>query len=344
MPFRYVWNKADLGTDRGERVTLYSNGYDHARLISRVLTLYYQQGLNQKEIAESLGMSIAKVNRLLKLARQQGWVEITIRTPFQNLFDLEHQLQVISGVPEAVVIPRLTDDPEGTLQAVGRAAANYLVQHLRDGDTICISGGKALFAISQALEPRRRYDVRVVPATGGVQGRHYTDVNHLATQIAERLGGKAYQLHAPIFVDTPEERAALMAVRQIREVLDMARQAQIALVGVGSVASQSASYFDLAQLNEDEKKQFINQGCGAGEILAWVYGNDGEPCAAGYNQRVIGLTLEELRSIPLTIGVAATAEKIVPIYGALRGKYLKTIITDETAALGVLHHYQRGGP
>lgn len=322
---------------------LYSNGYDNARLISKVLTLYYQQGLHQKEIAEALGMSVAKVNRLLKLARQQGWVEITIRTPFQSLFDLERQLQTIAGVPEAVIIPRLTDDPDGTLQAVGRAAANYLVQHLRDGDIICISGGKAVYAVSQALEPRRRFDVCVVPATGGVQGRHYTDVNHLATQIAERLGGKAYQLHAPIFVDTPEEREAVMSVRQIREVLDIARRAQIALVGVGSLASQSASYFDLAQLSEDEKKRFIDQGCGGGEILASVYGNDGQPCATSYNQRVIGLTLEELRAVPLAIGVAGTAEKIVPIYGALRGKYLKTLITDETAALGVLQLYQRGG-
>jgi DNA-binding transcriptional regulator LsrR (DeoR family) len=55
---------------------------------------------------------------------------------------------------------------------------------------------------------------------------------------------------------------------------------------------------------------------------------------------VVGLCLKDLRAIPLIIGVAATEQKILPILGALRGKYLKTIITDETAALGVLDLYE----
>jgi DNA-binding transcriptional regulator LsrR (DeoR family) len=320
----------------------YANGYDNARLISRVLTQYYTEGRSQKEIAEALGLSVAKVNRLLKQARAQGWVGISIRTPFQHLFDLEHRLQTVCDIPEAVVVPQLSEDPDAILQTVGRAAANYLVQHLRDGDTICISGGKAVHAVSQALEPRRRYDVQVVPATGGVQGRHYTDVNYLATQIAERLGGRAYQLHVPIYVDTNEERDALLSVRQIKEVLDVARKAQIALVGVGTVASESASYFVLTAMDADEKKEFVEKGGGGGEILALVYDANGQPCAPQYNQRVVGLTLDELRAISFTIGVAATREKVVPIHGALRGRYLKTIITDEGAALGVLDMYQRG--
>jgi DNA-binding transcriptional regulator LsrR (DeoR family) len=321
----------------------YVNGYDSARLISRVLTLYYTEERSQKEIAGSLGLSIAKVNRLLKQAREQGWVGISVRTPFQSLFDLEHRLEAVCGITEAVVVPQLSEEPDAILQTVGRAAANYLVRHLRDGDTICISGGKAVYAVSQALEPRRRYDVQVVPATGGVQGRHYTDVNYLVTQIAERLGGRAYQLHAPIFVDKPEERDALLSVRQIKEVLDVARQAHIALVGVGTVATTSASYFELTALGAGEKKEFSDQGCGGGgEILALVYDANGQACAPQYNQRVVGLTLDDLRAIPFAIGVAATREKIVPIHGALRGKYLKTIITDEGAALGVLDMYQRG--
>ncbi len=314
--------------------------YDSARLISRVLSLYYAEEKNQKEVAEILGLSVAKVNRLLKQAREQGWVEISIHAPFQNLFDLERRLQAACSIPEAVIVPELTQDPEAMLQTVGRCAAEYLLQRLRDGDTICISGGKALHAIVQAVETRRRYDVRVVPATGGVQGRHYTDVNYLAAQLADRLGGMAYQLHAPVFVDTPQERDTLLSMRQINEVLDVARQAQIALVGVGSIIPNSPSYFDLTSLGEPDRRKIVEGEQGAGEILACIFNVSGQPCAIEYNQRVVGLCLKDLRAVPLVIGVAATEQKILPILGALRGKYLKTIIMDEAAALGVLDLYE----
>jgi DNA-binding transcriptional regulator LsrR (DeoR family) len=317
-------------------VVPYTDDYDNARLMSRALTLYYTEEKNQKEVAKALGLSVTKVNRLLKQAREQGWVEITIRTPFQNVFELEHRLQVTCGVPEAVVVPQLGEDPDATLQSVGRAAANYLLQRLRDGDTICISGGKALHAVIQALKPRRRYDVRVVPATGGVQGRHYTDVNFLAAELANRLGGKAYQLHAPIFVDTPQECQTLLALRQVSEILEIARKAQVALVGIGSIIPGSPSYFELTSLNEEGRRRIVEDECGVGEILAQIYDAQGQPCALAYNQRVVGLSYETLRTIPLSIGVAATEQKVLPICGALRGKYLKTVVTDEATATGVL--------
>ena len=71
---------------------------------------------------------------------------------------------------------------------VGRAAANQLLESLRDGDIIAITGGKALSAVVDNLEPEREFDITVVPLTGGVQGKYYTDVNHLASRMAERLG------------------------------------------------------------------------------------------------------------------------------------------------------------
>ena len=81
-----------------------------------------------------------------------------------------------------------------------------MLQSLRDGDVICISGGKAVFEVVKATEPKAKYDVTVVPATGGVQGRDHTDVNFLASELAGRLGGRSYLLHAPIFVDSAEEK------------------------------------------------------------------------------------------------------------------------------------------
>jgi DNA-binding transcriptional regulator LsrR (DeoR family) len=308
-------------------------------LISRVLNLYYVDELTQAEVGRRLGLSTAKVNRLLQQARQQGMVEITIRTPLQHLFDMEYRLKAIFGIQEAVVIPRIAEDVNTYVHNLGRAGANYLLDHLQDGDIIGVGGGTGVHSVVRALESPRTYDVKVVPVLGGVQGRVTTDVNYLASQLAERLGGTAYRLHAPAFIDTQEHRDMLLSVGPIKEILDIARQARIALMGVGTLAPEKSRFVEFTALSAMDMERIVKVCGGAGEIGAYVYDIEGRPCADQYAERVVGLTLQELKQIPFVIGVAATAEKALPLYGALRGGYLHTLITDEAAAQGVLERF-----
>lgn len=318
-----------------------SADYERMRLINNVLTLYYVQELTQAEVGHRLGLSTARVNRLLRQARQQGLVDITIRTPFQQLFDLEARLKAGFGIREAVVIPPIAEDANAMVHTLGRAAAHYLLDRLRDGDVLAISGGTAVHAVVQALEPRRACAVKVVPLMGAVQGRVTTDVNYLATQLATRLGGEAYQLHAPAFVDTAEQRQALLAMGPIREILDIARRATVALLGVGTVDAQTSRFVQFTALSAEDMRRIAETHGGVGEIAARVYDVQGRPCAEEYGQRTVGLSLQELRQIPLVIGVAATAAKARPIYGALRGGLLDVLITDEAAARGVLELHRQ---
>jgi DNA-binding transcriptional regulator LsrR (DeoR family) len=310
-------------------------------LISRVLNLYYVDKLTQAEVGRRLGLSTAKVNRLLQQARQQGMVEITINTPLQHLFDVEYRLKAIFGIQEAMVIPRIAEDVSTYVHTLGRAGASYLLDHLRDGDIIAIGGGTGVHSVVQALESSRAYHVKVVPVLGGVQGRVTTDVNYLVAQLAERLGGQAYRLHAPAFADTREHRDMLQSVRPIKEILDIARQANIALLGVGTVEPEKSRFVEFTALSAADMRQVAEIYGGVGEIGAYIYDIEGKPCAEEYAERVVGLSLQELKRIPFAIGVAATATKALPLYGALRGGYLHTLITDEAAAQGVLDLFDR---
>jgi lsr operon transcriptional repressor len=53
---------------------------------------------------------------------------------------------------------------------------------------------------------------------------------------------------------------------------------------------------------------------------------------------MIAVSLEHLRAIPTVIGVAAGEQKAEIITAALRGKYIDTLITDESAAIRVLEY------
>jgi DNA-binding transcriptional regulator LsrR (DeoR family) len=316
--------------------------YGDIRLISRVLSLYYRDELTQAEVAKRLGLSTAKVNRLLKRALREGMVEVTIRTPLRHLFDLESRLKAIFGLADAVVIPRIDEDASGWPYTLGAAGASHLLDHVRDGDIIGIGGGTAVHAVVQAMTSQRGYDVEVVPVLGAVQGQATTDVNDLAAQLAERLGGRAYRLHAPAFVESRQQRDALLSMGPIREIVDIARKASVALVGVGTIVPSASHFAEFTTLSPGDMAEIASSSGGVGEIAARVYDLDGRPCASHYADRVVGLTLEELGAIPFTIGVAATATKAYPLFGALRGRHLQSLVTDEAAAQALLALFENG--
>jgi DNA-binding transcriptional regulator LsrR (DeoR family) len=163
--------------------------FEAIRQIHTVLVLHFVDGMKQNDIAAALNLSPSKVNRLIAQGRKLGMLRIAVESPFQRLVDIEKQLAEVAQLATAIVTPTVAGSPDSTLQQVGRAAANHLLETLRDGDVIAITGGKAISALVENLEPERTFDITVVPLTGGVQGKHYTDVNHLATRLAERLGG-----------------------------------------------------------------------------------------------------------------------------------------------------------
>ena len=315
--------------------------YESIRIINTILTLYYMEELTQTEIAQRMGFSTAKVNRLLVQAREQGYVNITIRTPFQQLFELEERLKAVFGLQDALVIPALAETSSSPLNALGTIAAEFLLEHMRDGDVLGIGGGTAISAIVQAMAPTRSYQVEIVPILGAVQGEITHDVNYLATHMAERLGAKAYQLHAPAFVDTREQCETLRSMGPVKEILDIARRANIALVGVGTVDAEVSRFVQFTALSAEEMRSIAQKCGGVGDINAFIYDIEGQPCAHEYADRVVGLTLAELKSIPYRIGVAGTAAKAVPLYGALRGGYLHALITDETAARAILELFEK---
>lgn len=319
--------------------------YENARVIHKVLSEYYFAETTQSQIARQLGISTSKVNRLLQSSRQRGMVQISLHAPFQHLFDFATQLEQTFQLIEAEVVPCSAGENRALLSSLGMVGARYLLEHLQDGDVIAIGAGTTVHALVEAVQPRRAFKVDVVPAAGGVQGRVTTDVNFLADRLAERLGGRSFHLHAPAFAESSKQRQELLKMGPIREILNIARGARIALLGVGTVDPESSRFVQFTALSAEDMKQIAMYHGGIGEVLAFIYDRSGRPCAQPYAERVVGLTVEELQSVPLRIGVAGSCAKAAAILGALRGRYLHTLITDENAAHKVmeLHTLDQGG-
>ncbi len=315
--------------------------HEKVRLINTILNLYYVEKLTQTEVAERMELSTPKVNRLLQQARELGYVNYVIRTPYQHLFDLEGRLKAVFGLQEAIVIPAVGGTSSSLLNAIGSVAADFLQEHIRDGDIVAITPGTTVQAVVQSIDATRPYQVEVVPMLGAIQGEIESDMNYLATYMADRLSAKSYQLHAPAFVDTREQGEVVRSMEPVKKILDIARHADVALLGVGTVDPEASRFVQFTALSAGDLKH-IAEGCGGvGEISAHVYDIEGRACAKEYADRVIGLTLAEISKIPFRIGVAASGSKALPIFGALRGGYLHALITDEEAACGVLDLFDK---
>ncbi len=313
-----------------------SDDFASLRQLHTVLVRHFLEGQRQAEIAAAMNLSTSKVNRIIAQARRSGMVKISIETPFQRLLETERQLCASGLVPAAIVAPTVSDNDATRLAQIGQAAAAHLAETLRDGDILGISGGKAVAAVADALAASRPVDVRVVPLTGGVQGKYHTDVNHLASRIAERLGGRSLMLHAPLFAERADQRETVMTMAAVREVLDLARKATVCLVGIGSIDAPGSSYFDLHPLSPADRAMLPALGVTA-EFLGHLVLDRGEVANCTPNRRLIALRPDQLRRCGRVIAVAAGRGKVGPIRAVLRGGYVSTLVTDEETATMLLH-------
>ena len=318
--------------------------YSDTRLLSKVLYLHFIEEVSQTEIAKNLGLSVPKVNRLIKKGRSNGMVKVQLHLPFQHLLALEDRLKDLYTLEEAIIVPKLSSSEDSILQSIGESAAKYFLDHLRDGDIIALSGGRALHTMIANINPKRKYDVKVVPAVGGVQGSLFADINYLAAKLANRLGGTAYQLLAPAFVDTKEERESLFSLRHVSEIVEMAKNAQIAIFGIGSLTPETSSYFQFTSLSSQEVRQIAEDTCGVGQIFAHMYNKDGEICSQGLSNRIIGISLDDLKNIPIRIAVAGLEHKSQSIAGALQGGYPTALVSYENTAENVIKIHEAQFP
>ena len=314
--------------------------FETARQMHTVLVLHFLEGMKQSEIAQRLNLSHSKVNRLIAQGRRLGMVRIDIETPYQRLMELEATLVQATSLSSAVITPTVSANAETNLQQVGKAAASVILENVRDGDVIAITGGKAVSATVDNLVADRSFDVTVVPLTGGVQGKFYTDVNNLASRLAERLGGRALMVHAPLFAESRAQCEMLKEMSSVREVFDLARAANLALTGIGSIEPSGSSYYDLNPVPEEDRKMMVGLGVSA-EFMAHLILEGGDLANYELNSRLVAVAPSEISGCRTVIGVASGPHKVRPIQTVLNGKYLDSLILDEGTVNAVLTEMER---
>ena len=272
---------------------------DHTELLAQVASLYYEENLTQGEIARRIGTSRSTISRLLREARANGVVEIIIHYPWKTVSELERELIERFHLRHARVLAGQGRPYQEILRGLGVLAARYLESVLQERSILGISWGTAVHSTVQALRPERKLPITVVQMIGAVgTGDPLIDGPDLARLLANIYGGECRYLHAPVLVEDLSVREALLQEPRIRETLSLARQADVALVGIGSTVPEVSSLLRAGYLEREALMQLRAQGA-VGDVCARHYDARGRLLEIEFNQRIVGIELEALHSICL---------------------------------------------
>jgi DNA-binding transcriptional regulator LsrR (DeoR family) len=302
-----------------------------------VAKLYYYEDLTQDQIGEIVGLSRQKVWRVLKKAKEEGIVQIKIIEPSDKELENENQLKEKFGLKEVKITLSFQENDKILLKRVAQVAASYLRNRLDPYSTLGVAYGKTIFEIIHYLTPKKIPGLRVVQIMGGY-GKLKGDVMavELARRIAENFDGQVVYLMAPAFAKDQATRDAILSNEGVFKVLDMSKKVDIALVGIGGVL-ETSTLLDTGDLYDHEIEELRKKKV-VGNICGNFYDETGAIIETLADKRRISISLQDLQEIPLVIGVAGGKNKFLPILGALKGRFIQALITDDLTASQLINH------
>jgi DNA-binding transcriptional regulator LsrR (DeoR family) len=307
---------------------------ERLRLMTRVARLYYEHGLRQPEIAKRLSLSQAMVSRLLNAAHNEGIVRTTVMAPAGVYPELEEELALRYDLKDVVVADCALDTKDQVLRDIGSAAATYLETTLGSNDVIGISSwSETLLRMVASLPPLRRHgNSHVVQILGGI-GKPNAEAHaiRMTEQLASLLKAEPHFLSAPGVTGSPEATAAYLAEPLVQQTTAFFGQLTVALVGIGSLhpsrlLGESGNVFSEHELGELEQLGAV------GDVCLRFFDAAGDAVSSRFDGRVIGLSLDQLRDVSRSVGVAGTMDKLDAIRGALEGRLINVLITDRFTA------------
>ncbi|MEH7302834.1 sugar-binding transcriptional regulator [Neobacillus drentensis] len=305
-----------------------------SRLVE-VAKLYYQLDYSQQDIAKKLGISRPTVSRLLMQAVQEGVVHIKICDPAEDVQELAAQVKELFQLKHCIVAPIPEYEDELIKDKLGEVSAGYLNDIVQSGDTIGITWGTTLFQLVKNLQPKNVKDVTVVQLNGGVS---YSESNTYASEIINGLANAFHTtphfLPVPAVVDHIVVKQAIIADRHVNKILELGKQANIAIFTVGEPGENStlmhAGYF------LDNDVEILRSNNTVGDICSRFIDIDGRISHEALNDRTIGIELSHLAEKEFGILIAGGNSKIDGIFGALKGKHANVLITDQYTAKALL--------
>jgi DNA-binding transcriptional regulator LsrR (DeoR family) len=292
--------------------------------------LYYVAGNTQDEIARKLGVSRQSAQRLVSLAVSERLIKVRLDHPIAHCMELSARLTERFGLRDCEIVPSDPDSPS-SIVGIAQAGAAEMERHLKSQHPkiIAIGTGRALRASVEQLPPLDCPQHSIVSLLGNMMSDGSATAYNVVIRMADRVNARHYPMPLPVHARSTEERRILHNQEPVHSILELARHADVTFVGIGNMDLSAPIFID-GFLTRDELRALTGVGA-VGEITSWIYDRNGHV--------IEGLINDRVNSAPLVVdppnpvfGIAAGESKVAAIKGAIIGKLINCLITNEHTA------------
>ena len=313
---------------------------EEEELMARAAWLYHVGGLNQEAAAARLGVTRARVNKLLQDARETGLVSININPANTGMLAVEDEIARRWGLEFCTCTPALGLEGEGVatgfaLRAVGMAAANHLRDHLSrtDAPVVGTGWGRTLDQMTRHLAGVSASQAKFVSVMGSLTANSSYNPFEVVHALARQTGGEGYVLPVPFIADSVEDRHVLMSQKTVQKALAIAESATVTYISLGELKEESLLRRQGMLTAEDLAT--LREAGAVGDTNGIFYDAEGRAVAHPLNARTIALGFDSLRRTNVVVLVAGV-QKASAARAFLQSGVAKGLIVDGDTALRML--------
>ena len=147
--------------------------------------------------------------------------------------------------------------------------------------------------------------------------------------MADTVKAPHYPMPLPVIATTVQDKTLMLAQKPVRNVIELGRQADVTFVGVGTMGDDAALIRD-GFVKPEEMRALVKAGA-VGEIIGWAYDAQGQLIEGQADARGVSAPLDQ-PARRRVIGLAMAPPRLNAVKGALVGKLINGLITNEKMA------------
>ncbi len=307
------------------------NGEKIRRLVS-VAQMYYDQNLNQSDIAQRIGVSRPMVSKLLTEARELGIVAITIKQVIDAQQMLSEQVKERFGLRDVVIVREQRLEAETNME-IAAAAVQMALGSSNDPQLIGVGWGSMIGKMADHLEASKtspQCKGEIFPLIGGINASYRSyHTNELVRIFADRTGLAASYLYMPAIFDSEAECKLFENTEFYHAIRDKWAHIGTAIFNISSYPSTP----DVATAYRFGDR-LIKSGA-VGHFLAHYYDRNGE-IIEPVHDNIIQIPVSMIQKAGNVIALCACNMRTEAALGALNSGLITGLIASDEFVLQLL--------
>ncbi len=298
---------------------------DNVKYLLEICEMFYIQGKSQKEISAQLNISRPQVSRFIAKAKEENL--ITIKLNYPNIEENNYQKLISEkyNIPEVYIYDIGQVNSTEGMKLLAEASKDLFNIIIKNNNNVGIMAGRTVEILSESIESSKNRGLTFIPLCGGlsINGKTW-QANNICQEFAKKTNGNFYLLNAPNYFTSEATKLALMNEQSIKQVMQMGKTCDVALLGIGSVTTNSTGIV-ASGLSKEELEILKREGAVANICCSYI-DKEGQVINTSIANKILGHSINELKDSK-KLAIAMGEEKLDAITAVLKGEYVDVFIT-----------------